>query len=429
MKTLFIALSFFISASVFGQNITNTLGANGLFTIKDATTNYFTLKQSTGQVNILKTLRLENTTNSTTGVIYSGPNRFMHNFGNENTFLGENSGNFTMTGNYNTGVGKLSLISNTIGSSNTGVGRWSLAANTTGNYNTGVGDFSLAINTTGNSNTGVGGLSLKSNSTGNYNTGIGIGSLEFNTTGNSNTGIGNASLSSNTTGYANTGVGFGSLSSNTTGGYNTSIGNYAGSTITTGSNNTNVGNGAEPLTSTSSNQITLGNNQVNALRCNVQSFFSLSDMRDKKNIQDLSLGLDFIMKLKPRQFNWDKREWYEGNNSDGSKMSEIPTAGFISQELDAAQTTDNADWLNLVLKENPDRWEAAYGNLLPVMVKAIQDLKAENENLKSEVESLKVSNDRIAKLEKMVNEMNTVKHTSNTKMDQVNLINNKLKGE
>ncbi|MBL8008381.1 MAG: tail fiber domain-containing protein [Ignavibacteria bacterium] len=449
MKTLFIALCFFISANVFSQNITNTLGTNGLFTIKDASTNFLTLTQSTGQVNILKTLRLENTSNSTAGVIFKGANSFLHNFGTQNTFLGENSGNFTMTGESNTGVGFRSLFSNITGSSNTASGYQSLYYNTTGNSNTGVGNHSLRFNTTGNSNTGVGNQSLESNTsgysntgvgnyslnfntTGNYNTGIGNYSLNSNTTGNSNTSIGNASLLNNITGYANTSVGFSSLSSNTTGGYNTSLGFYAGSTITTGSNNTNLGNGAEPLTPTSSNQITLGNNQVNALRCNVQTFYSLSDMRDKKNITDLSLGLDFIMKLKPRQFNWDKREWYEGYKSDGSKMSKVPTAGFISQELDAAQTSDKADWLNLVLKDNPDRWEASYGNLLPVMVKAIQELKEENDKLKKkndelaeEVESLKVSNYRIAKLEKMMNEMNSVKHSSNEKKSEVNLTNNK----
>ncbi|MBK8381313.1 MAG: tail fiber domain-containing protein [Ignavibacteria bacterium] len=88
------------------------------------------------------------------------------------------------------------------------------------------------------------------------------------------------------------------------------------------------------------------------------------------------------MKVKPRQFNWDKREWYEGNKSDGSKMKETPTAGFISQELDEVQTNENADWLNLVLKDNPEKLEATYGNLLPVIVKAIQELKTENDKLK-----------------------------------------------
>ena len=133
----------------------------------------------------------------------------------------------------------------------------------------------------------------------------------------------------------------------------------------------------EPTSASATNQITLGNNQITSLRCNVTTITALSDSRDKKNIKDLDLGIDFLMKLKPRIYNWDKREWYENNMSDGSKMKEEPTAGFIAQELDEAQTTEKAEWLNLVLKDNPEKWEATPGNLLPIMVKAIQDLKAE----------------------------------------------------
>ena len=95
------------------------------------------------------------------------------------------------------------------------------------------------------------------------------------------------------------------------------------------------------------------------------------------------------MKIKPRLFNWDKREWYENNKSDGSKMKEQPTAGFIAQELDEVQTTQNSEWLNLVLKDNPEKWEATPGNLLPIMVKAIQDLKKENDELLAANDKLK----------------------------------------
>lgn len=130
------------------------------------------------------------------------------------------------------------------------------------------------------------------------------------------------------------------------------------------------------------------NQNINSLRCNVTSIISHSDSRDKKNIQELSLGIDFITKLKPRQFNWDKREWYDENISDGSRMNEAPIAGFIAQELDLAQTTAGAEWLNLVLKDNPEKWEATYGNLLPVMIKAIQELKEENDELKKRIEKL-----------------------------------------
>ena len=96
MKTILLAICFFISATVFSQSITNTLGTSGIFSIKDASTNFLTLTQSTGQVNILNSLRLENTTSSTLGVLLKGTDRFLHNFGAGNTFLGIDAGNFTL---------------------------------------------------------------------------------------------------------------------------------------------------------------------------------------------------------------------------------------------------------------------------------------------------------------------------------------------
>jgi len=125
--------------------------------------------------------------------------------------------------------------------------------------------------------------------------------------------------------------------------FNTAVGYLAGNSITTGSNLTCIGINSQPTTGSATNQITLGNGNVTSLRCNIQTITSLSDARDKKNITDLSLGLDFLMKVKPRLFNWDKREWYDNNISDGSKMKEAPTAGFIAQELDEVQTTENVN--------------------------------------------------------------------------------------
>jgi len=425
MKTLIIITSFFISANIFSQSITNTLGTNGLFSVKDATYNYLTLSQSTGQLNILRTFRLENTLSSTTGVIYKGAERFLHNYGTDNIFIGNNSGNFTMTGTDNTTLGINSLRYNTTGYQNTAIGRNaltnnvnggyitalgynSLSSNYNGFYNTALGYQTLFTNYDGNYNTAVGSWSLYNNTNGNYNTALGMNTLSQNTTGIQNTAVGYSSLfanfngSNNTamgyeslrwtgTGFQNTAVGYRSLYNNQ-GNYNTALGHNAGSTITKGANLTCIGIDAAPSSPTALDQVTLGNGFVQSLRCNVQTISSLSDMRDKKNITDLTLGLDFLMKVKPRQFNWDKREWYEGNKSDGSKMKETLTAGFISQELDEAQTNENADWLNLVLKDNPEKLEATYGNLLPVMVKAIQELKAENDLSKVESEKLKAEN-------------------------------------
>ncbi|MEO8666102.1 MAG: tail fiber domain-containing protein, partial [Ignavibacteria bacterium] len=322
--------------------------------------------------------------------------------GSYNTALGLWSLRLNTTGSENTSLGSFSLTSNTTGSKNTAVGMSSLSSNINGTENTAVGHNSLFYNTSGDNNTAVGKGSLISNTTGSYNTAIGNNSLSSNTVGANNIAFGHQSSYSNNTGFNNTALGFNSLFNNTTGSYNTTVGDFAGSIINGGSNLTCIGNDAEPTTPSAINQITLGDNQVLSLRCNVQTITSLSDARDKKNVKDLSLGLDFLMKIKPRQFNWDKREWYENTISDGSKIKETPTAGFIAQELDEVQTTENAEWLNLVLKDNPEKLEATYGNLLPVMVKAIQELKEENNMLK----------ERLSKFEQMVSDLTFNKNTS-----------------
>ena len=85
-RIIFFLVICVCSTTMFSQNITNTLGTSGLFIIKDGSNNYLTLDQSTGQMNVLKTLRLENTTSPDAGVIYKGNNTFIHNFGNSNSF-------------------------------------------------------------------------------------------------------------------------------------------------------------------------------------------------------------------------------------------------------------------------------------------------------------------------------------------------------
>ena len=427
MKIYISFFLFFLAASLMysQSDIVNTLGTGGVFNIKDGSTNYLTVTQSTGEVNILKGLRLELTGNNTRrGVIFKGSDRFVHDFAptgapGENTFIGINSGNFSMiysSGNdasYNTGVGASSLNSLTKGTGNSAFGYWSLNLTTTGSNNTAVGDGALLYNTTGNENTALGASALVINDTGFDNTAVGVASIYANTTGHENTAVGKNSLFFNSTGFQNTAIGHHSLQANN-GNYNTALGYNAGSSVNTGFNLTLLGIDANPSSGAASNQITLGNTFVTSLRCNVQTITSLSDARDKKNIKDLDLGIDFLMKIKPRQFNWDRREWYPDNKSDGSKMNEEPTAGFIAQELDEVQTSENADWLNLVLKDNPEKLEATPGNLLPIIIKAIQDLKKENDELK--VTNVELTS-RLNKFEQMQNmliaEMDKLKTNSN----------------
>jgi hypothetical protein len=221
-------------------------------------------------------------------------------------------------------------------------------------------------------NTCLGNTALDSNTTGSENTAIGSNALTAITIGTNCTAVGNAALSSISTTSNCTAIGRSALSSHT-GGDSTAIGFQAALNHTTGTNITAIGYGANPSSNTVSNEITLGNASIATLRCQVTSITALSDRRDKKDIQDLSLGLAFINRLRPVNFTWNRR--------DGSK-SGIKEAGFIAQELDEVQNEFNAEhYLNLVLKENPEKLEASPGKLLPIMVKAIQELSKINRQL------------------------------------------------
>jgi Chaperone of endosialidase len=283
---------------------------------------------------------------------------------------------------------------NTTGTLNHFSGYQAGTANTTGFQNTAVGYKALTLNIGGQNNTAIGKESLKSNTSGNFNVAIGSSALTLNVSGTDNTAVGVDALNQ-TTGNNNTAIGRAALGANTSGASNSALGNVAGSTVTTGSNLTLIGYNAQPTSASANNEITFGNSSVTTLRANVTSITSLSDRRDKKNITDLSLGLDFLLQLRPRQFNWDKREWYSTGQPDESKIERNLTAGFIAQELDQTQTDQNAEWLNLVLKNNPEKWEATYGNLLPVMVKAIQE---QQQTIDSQKEQILLLEQKLEKL-------------------------------
>jgi trimeric autotransporter adhesin len=188
------------------------------------------------------------------------------------------------------------------------------------------------------------------------------------TTASNNTAVGRSALSSTTTASNNTAVGYYALVANTTGASNTAVGYSAGASVTTGSNNLILGYDADTAAVDSDNSVTLGNASIATIRCQVQTISSLSDARDKKNIEPLPVGLDFINALNPVKFTWDMR--------DGAKV-DIDEAGFIAQELDQAQQDHDAeDYLQLVLKDNPEKLEASYGKLVPALVKAIQEQTA-----------------------------------------------------
>ena len=92
---------------------------------------------------------------------------------------------------------------------------------------------------------------------------------------------------------------------------------------------------------------------------------AISDIRFKENVRDLNVGLAEVMALKPRLYDWK-----EGKGADIKNAR-----GFIAQEFEEVFPDLIDEW-----KEAPPEGEEPYksvrADLIPVLVKAIQELKA-----------------------------------------------------
>ena len=99
---------------------------------------------------------------------------------------------------------------------------------------------------------------------------------------------------------------------------------------------------------------------------------AISDARLKENVQDLDVGLGAILALKPRKFDWKEGK---GKNIKGDR-------GFIAQEFETVFPNLVDEW-----KDEAPEGEAPYKSvrqdLIPVLVKAIQELTARVQTLEA----------------------------------------------
>lgn len=305
-----------------------------------------------------------------------------------------------INGSNNTANGGGALYSNTTGDGNTANGYSSLQSNETGYSNTASGTFSLLFNTSGFGNMAIGYETLMYNTLGIINTASGQNALYNNTTGSFNTAAGASSLVGNKTGDYNTANGYQSLLLNTTGGKNTASGYQSLYSNTTGSNNTGIGHDAQVPDGTANNQVRIGNTEITYAGVQV-AWTITSDEKWKENIATSDLGLNFINALRPVSYV---------RKNDENKTTEY---GFIAQELE--KTLAEFEVLNagIINKDDQGMLSVRYNDLLAPMVKAIQELKAENEQLKaenkgatSEIETIKSTNaslaNRLEKLEQLL---------------------------
>jgi len=95
-----------------------------------------------------------------------------------------------------------------------------------------------------------------------------------------------------------------------------------------------------------------------------------SDARLKDNIQSLDAALDVVKAMRPVTFQY---------KADYSKDQSVQP-GFIAQELQEAMA--GKPYLDGIVQSGPEYLNVAYQNIIPILVKAIQELKAELDALK-----------------------------------------------
>jgi hypothetical protein len=426
-----------------------TDSANLLYSGTDLTVYGITVGRGAGAVStntaVGNTALAVNTTGSrNTAVGYFAA---LYTTGSSNTAVGISTlagSSGTATGSANTAIGDAALTGNTSGANNTAVGVNALNANTTASNNTAVGYQAGYSNTTGPSNTFIGQISGYTNTTGESLTFVGRAAGYNNTTGIGNTFVGGRSATT-----SNLGAGY----AVTTGSYNTFIGGSAGGEVTTGSKNTIIGayngnqggldirtasnyivlsdgDGNPRLISNGSGEFAMGENPVAGYRLTLkgsdatasnhvlfarnsastnllvvrndgyfstgtatnspynattgsaanvfvdsggQLFRSTSSLKYKKNVQGAVHGLADVLKL--------RAVTYEGKaEADAGKTF----GGLIAEEVHDAGLTEFVQYAE---DGTPDA--LAYGNMVSLCIKAIQELKSELDSVKAELATLK----------------------------------------
>ena len=126
-----------------------------------------------------------------------------------------------------------------------------------------------------------------------------------------------------------------------------------------------------------------------------------SDEREKKDIIDSDLGLDFISKLRPVSFKWKVGQNIitsepDGIDEDGKEKTKtviIPREGIrthyglIAQEVETL--LNGKDFGGFIHDSETDIKGLRYDQFVPILIKGMQEQQTQIESLKQEIETLK----------------------------------------
>ncbi len=337
--------------------------------------------------------------------------------GVQNSFFGARAGAQNLTGQQNVFVGFSAGETNASGAGSTYVG-WRSGQAAIGGGNTFVGSSSGVNTTTGAANVFVGRSAGNGNTTGSENVFVGSSTAQdsLNTAdkivlvgyraGRTNRGAANTFLGAetgvdNTTGQLNLFAGWFAGGVNTTGSSNVFLGYFAGDSNETGGANTLLGAqadvGAPDLSyataigagsiAHASETIVLGRDQGQdavhiwgVLRVGLEGSGSLdvcrnanvrlsscsSSLRYKSDVAPFTRGLDVVERLQPISFRW--------------KDSGLADVGFAAEEVERIEPL-------LATHGDDGRVEGVkYKQLTTVLVTAVQELRRENEDLRTRLQ-------------------------------------------
>jgi len=394
-----------------------------------------------GTVNPMQKLDIAGNINiDADSAFYMGNIKTLHTSGGaENFFVGPGTDNFIQTG----------------GLANTALGYQAMYRNSTGDRNTAIGDRSLWLLDPGSDNVAVGYNSLINFEGGDQNTAIGSNALGGLIIGGGNIAIGYNAMSRTDGGLGigqNIAIGTNTLAIHKFGDNTIAIGPSSLSSIFAGENNTALGNatnvndsfnisnstalGNEALL-TASNQVRVGNGSVASIG-GYTGWTKVSDARIKRNIQSNVPGLAFINKLKPVTYtvNLDEADRIMQKpaikTTDGKVvvMSKEALAarkaeekkiqsGFLAQDVEKAAKELNFDFSGVdAAKNNKDLYGLRYDEFVVPLVKAVQELSAQNDALKSENAALKSRLDKVEQILNISDAQKTTLSLSNAHLDQ-----------
>jgi hypothetical protein len=130
----------------------------------------------------------------------------------------------------------------------------------------------------------------------------------------------------------------------------------------------------------SSSCVVLGNSSIVTLYCNATSLTTISDARDKADIQILptNYGINFLSKVTPYCYEWAPRD-------PSCTKKGLKNYGFTAQNLKKSrESSPFSEYVDIVDDEDENKMFIKPDNLIAILVQAIKDLDQKN----TEIETL-----------------------------------------